>query len=873
TTTGMGTFGGWVKTTSYANGRTSVENSDMFGHVTYTADLGGPTANFAYDLAGRQVLRWGRGPTIATNYLNTGLVGSIVSTTGDPASAPNNVGQSYQVDRTSFRYDANGNRVREVYTRDSGQWVDNGYYNDQDYWGGGYWVSDWQWQTASTTFRDASASYDALNRMTGWNEWGNPTTPAAHVTWSYDAMGNVRRVTSDFAMLDQNGGIAYRTGQDYWYAYDAMNRVILAKGQLINGQIVRGAKGTDYSYYLDGRRATATVTTTGYATVWDPNVYVPGNGGGGYYEYPEPDNGSWGAYVTAIYDAARRENYTYDADGNLATVSIAQSGYSDNGDGTASPLPLGYAQLKSRYEYDGQGRMTRQIDFQWDGNSNGTAAYDRQITLDVGGRVTSETVVTRQGNDTITSYLSNDYGWGSNYALGAVVNAYATTYKNGSYQYSSTTSTNYIWYAGAVASSVSYSQTGQSTKTSNYYYDGWGNLASVTVGDGRPRNIRFTNDMFGQVIRRDESDNNGAQGDPHEIWYRFGGKQIGYNGNNGTTSVDYQASIDARTQTQGTGAFRGGATWGAATADFDQSGVDPINSYAQGSAGGGYVVRAGETLQSIAQSVWGDANLWYKIAQANGLSGPAGLTEGQRLNLPAGVQRATFNAATLNPYDPAKTLGDTNPTTPTPQAPSRRGGCGVFGQILLIAVAVAVTIASAGSLTAALGPVAGGAAAGAAGSIASQTFGLATGIQDSFSWSGVALSAIAGGVGAGLGQVGGTAGKFLKADTFLSNAVRGAVGSAITQGIGVATGLQSKFDWVGVAAAGIGAGAGGAFARNVLGVSGGQFANGMAGYAQQAATSAADALANAATRTLLEGSDFGDNIMAALPSVIGNTIG
>ena len=35
--------------------------------------------------------------------------------------------------------------------------------------------------------------------------------------------------------------------------------------------------------------------------------------------------------------------------------------------------------------------------------------------------------------------------------------------------------------------------------------------------------------------------------------------------------------------------------------------------------------------------------------------------------------------------------------------------------------------------------------------------------------------------------------------------VRGGVDSLITQGIGVATGLQSKFDWVGVAAAGIGA--------------------------------------------------------------------
>jgi nucleoid-associated protein YgaU len=59
-------------------------------------------------------------------------------------------------------------------------------------------------------------------------------------------------------------------------------------------------------------------------------------------------------------------------------------------------------------------------------------------------------------------------------------------------------------------------------------------------------------------------------------------------------------------------------------ADFDQS-VDPVNSYGQGSGGGDYTVRAGDTLQSLALMFFGDQSLWYRIAEANGLSGGAAL--------------------------------------------------------------------------------------------------------------------------------------------------------------------------------------------------------------------------------------------------------
>jgi len=175
--------------------------------------------------------------------------------------------------------------------------------------------------------------------------------------------------------------------------------------------------------------------------------------------------------------------------------------------------------------------------------------------------------------------------------------------------------------------------------------------------------------------------------------------------------------------------------------------------------------------------------------------------------------------------------------------------------------------------------VLGGALAGAAGSVASQGFGLISGIQDKFDWKSAALAGISGGVGGGLGAALGATG--IAGSKFLTDVARGAGGSAITQGIGLATGLQDKFDWAGVAAAGLGAGVGGAVSRSLalkfddhgMPLSTPDTWNMPDGFGHSAAVSAADALAQATARSLIEGTSFGDNLLAALPSAIGNTIG
>jgi hypothetical protein len=99
--------------------------------------------------------------------------------------------------------------------------------------------------------------------------------------------------------------------------------------------------------------------------------------------------------------------------------------------------------------------------------------------------------------------------------------------------------------------------------------------------------------------------------------------------------------------------------------------------------------------------------------------------------------------------------------------------------------------------------------------------------------------------------------------------LRGVAGNLLTQGIGVATGLQAKFDRVGVAAAGVGGGVINAVGANAASI--GLTHRGTVGQSAVAGMVRNDR--QRATRTLISGIDFGDNIMAALPDTVGQRAG
>lgn len=878
-TGGMGVFGGWVQTTTYANGRTMVEKADMFGHDLYKKDLGDHVFAFSYDRAGRMAERTGGGKTLTYSYLNLGLLGSLSTMTGS-------LGDAYEIERAVYGYDVNGNKISERFEKEGARWIYNwhGFSGGKDS-GGGSGKEDSGGGVAMAPidppddppddpelvpyydiYQNATATYDALGRMRSWSEVGNATTPAANIQYEYDANGNVRRIRAEYSTIDAHGGTAAGALKDHWYRYDAMNRVVTSKGVLDNGQIRRGTEGVDILYDAAGQRASIRRTTWENAYIWDPNAIT-------WDEWGNPTYGSW---VQTSYEGETRENYGYNAGGYLSTVRIAKSGYIDNGDGTVTATPAeGPGELKSSHTHDLLGRLTRQIDWLGDGTN---AAYDHTIVYNEKGQIRSDTVISKQGADTIQTNTGNEFVARNadpvtSYALGAVVYVATQTIKNGVHQSWAETKNSYVWWDGAQQDHVTYTNLSTPNVPANhtqYYYDSAGQLTSVNINDGRPRTVTFFNNIGGQALRRDET--NSTTGAPHEIWYRYDGRQLGYTGNNGTLETDYQTSISTRTLTPGNGAFRFGQSYGSAYADFDQN-YSAINSYAQGSAGGSYTARTGDTLSSIAANLWGDGALWYQLAEANGMSANTGLVEGQQLTIPAGIVKNHHNSSTFKPYDASDVLGDVSPTTPRPQALPKKGNkCGIFGQILLVVIAVAVTALTYGAASAALGPVLGGALAGAAGSAASQAFGVVTGIQDKFDWKAVAMGAISGAVSGAVGKI-----PFLKAGggkfaDFAKDIARGALASAVTQGIGVATGLQGKFSWAGVAAAGVGAGVTGAVGRE-LGVKPLEENNLLSNHLKLALATSAGAIASAATQSVIDGTDFGDNLLAALPDIIGGTVG
>jgi len=112
---------------------------------------------------------------------------------------------------------------------------------------------------------------------------------------------------------------------------------------------------------------------------------------------------------------------------------------------------------------------------------------------------------------------------------------------------------------------------------------------------------------------------------------------------------------------------------------------------------GSYVVSAGDTLRGIAFLVFGDAQLWYLIADANGLKTDADLKAGQNLTIPNRITNLRNASDTFKPYAPGQIIGDTTPTLPDP-SPPKNDGCGGIGTIIVVIVAIVATVLTAGLL-------------------------------------------------------------------------------------------------------------------------------------------------------------------------------
>ncbi|RZQ51242.1 hypothetical protein C1E23_20585, partial [Pseudoalteromonas phenolica] len=186
-----------------------------------------------------------------------------------------------------------------------------------------------------------------------------------------------------------------------------------------------------------------------------------------------------------------------------------------------------------------------------------------------------------------------------------------------------------------------------------------------------------------------------------------------------------------------------------------------------------HTVKSGDTLKSLAKQYYGSESLWYIIADQNSLGAGSQLTEGTTLSIP---ERAnSFNSHNnFNPINLAEVIGDTTPSMPYVPPPPE-ANCNAVAAIVMIAVAVVATIATAGAaagfagtqvgiFSGGLSVLGGGAAAGAlsgvaaaaiggfVGSVASQVVGKAMGAVDSFSLKNALASGLTTAATAGMGS-------------------------------------------------------------------------------------------------------------------------
>jgi hypothetical protein len=637
--------------------------------------------------------------------------------------------------------------------------------------------------------------------------------------------------------------------QDFWYKYDSQNRFVLTMGQLSNGVIGLGANGVQIGYDVAGQRRSAS------------------------------------------YADGHSEAYDYTSDGYLEDVRI-------NG------------VLRSRRGNDLLGRVQNYSEYADNGS---TVIYNKASQFDADNRLLQDTVVNSPVGGTATTTITKyDYRLkdGNGNYTGADQGVVTHSFQYDPSKAAGTgvhTDTSYVWWDEAKQSQITLRGTDPANPNAVYWkpglsdftYDVNGHVKQVhSFNEGTMSNtlqnaktLTYTSDQYGQVLRRDMMI--GATLGLTQRYYYLNGQLIGDISNNGPTNISYAEQLAQRGNPSGN-FFRYGKP--VASADFDQN-YQPINADYPGASASSYTAKDGDTLSSIARAVWGDSTLWYLIADANGLTNGDHIVAGQVISIPNKVSNFHNTASTFRVYNPGQAIGDTLPYLPTeplpPPPPSADGGCGGFVQMIALVVAIVVTIYTAGAAAQMLAPaatvgagagattVAGasvwsagiatvgggltgagmagiGAAAigGAVGALASQAIMISGGQQNGFNWSGVAMGAVGAGVTAGIG-----AGTF-SSNGFTNAVVSGAVRSTATQGLGVATGLQSTFDWRSVAISAISSG-------SAYGASAGVHDWDMGKAFEQATRGTAAGIVS----TLMRGGGVGKNIGSIAGDVIASTIG
>ena len=307
-----------------------------------------------------------------------------------------------------------------------------------------------------------------------------------------------------------------------------------------------------------------------------------------------------GQRTLAIYGRdGHREDYTYTSDGLLENTYINPSSAAAQG------------ALRASRTNDLMGRVVGYTEYDTNGS---TVTRSRSLTFDNDNRQTGQTETYQGATTTTTNTLLGD---------GTLSKVASTT--SGT---TTTTSYAYEWWDSAKQSRITEQAYNPALGMNNnrwkpgvahYTYDVNGHLLGA-IDEVGLKSFSYISNAQGQVMLREQA-GNGVVQQTHRCYYAEG-RTVGDVGNDGDDKQDYAAQLadTSRESNNYTARQKAYKNWRpVSSADFDQN-YQPITASYPGTAPGSYTVQAGDSLYTIAASQWGDASLWYLIAEANGLS-------------------------------------------------------------------------------------------------------------------------------------------------------------------------------------------------------------------------------------------------------------
>jgi len=521
--------------------------------------------------------------------------------------------------------------------------------------------------------------------------------------------------TFDMSETGESGGMEAMTAAqtssstDYWYTYDANNRIRVNNGVLSGGQVIVNAN--DYSSY-----------ELTYDAVGNEVGRYHYNTRGGYvyrtaYNLRGQKTLEFHAQSLSGPSYGVSSRYEYNATGQLLNKrsyfganTVYQGAFDPDAQRYRMVDVSGWLSGAEDYTYDADGRMTSQttrgrpagewwVGFGNDWETGSTANQYTDINVLDAKSILNNDVYDAAGR--LQTYRYTE--------VGKYIHTYTSTFLGGeSYQEKTVTGSS--------------TNTNYKTTTNTLTYDGWGRLLSQNEktnykdpiadrrryyaynGDGsvqmrREGTINLSSGAFEQ-----QADSNGAR--PNYLFVHAAGQQMAELAEGGRTRI---AGLELKS----------------------------LNGAGRYDAGGGKVVVQGETsLEQLAQRIYGTTQLWYVLADANGLNHDSELIEGASLNAPS-VRVNTNDANTFKPYNPGEAIGGTTPGLPYIPPPPNHG-CHQIVATLIRVIAIVIVCFVPMAAPAAMALMAGS-------EVVAQKYEMNVGMRQGFSWGAIAMAAIPGG--------------------------------------------------------------------------------------------------------------------------------